>query len=125
MISDIIKIGLIFVLVDSVYLYSTKDLTRKTVQAIQKDNLILQPIPTILCYIILVSSIYYFIILKQAPIQEAFLLGFFIYGVFETTNLAIFKKWSPILAMIDTIWGGVLFTITTLAYRKIQTTKIF
>lgn len=125
MLGDLIKIGLIFVIVDSVYLYSTKDLTRKTVKAIQKDNLILQPIPTILCYIILTTSIYYFIILKQASIQDAFLLGFFIYGVFETTNLAIFKKWSPILAVIDTIWGGVLFTITTLAYRKIQSTKIF
>ena len=39
--------------------------------------------------------------------------------VFETTNLAIFKKWDPIIGFIDTIWGGILFLLTTYVYKTI------
>jgi uncharacterized membrane protein len=45
--------------------------------------------------------------------MDAFLFGLVIYGVYETTSYTIFKKWSPTLATIDTIWGGVLMALTT------------
>ena len=74
--------------------------------------------PTIACYFILISSLYYFVIYKKGTLLDAFLLGFFIYGVYETTNLAIFKDWNIYVFIIDLTWGGFLFLITTYLYQK-------
>ena len=66
-----------------------------------------------ICYIFLIIGINYFIIKPKRSIQDAFLLGLIIYGVFETTNMALFSKWSWITVIIDTLWGGLLFALTT------------
>ena len=117
MIKNILVLSIIFLLVDSVYLFIMKNKFNKIVKAVQNEDLKLNIIYTLACYVFLISSIFYFIIGKNASLQDAFFLGLFIYGVFETTNLAIFKKWDPIVATVDTIWGGILFTLTTYFYR--------
>ena len=117
MIKNILVLSAIFLLVDSGYLFLMKDKFNKIVKAVQNEGLKLNIIYTLACYVFLISSIFYFIIGKNASLQDAFFLGLFIYGVFETTNLAIFKKWDPIVATVDTIWGGILFTLTTYFYR--------
>ena len=43
----------------------------------------------------------------------AFLLGLVIYGVYEGTNYAIIDGWKPWAVALDTIWGGILFALTT------------
>ena len=88
------------------------------IKKIQGSPLKMKIIPTIFCYIILISSLYYFIIYKKGSYLDAFLLGFFIYGVYETTNMAIFKDWSPSVGLIDLTWGGFLFLITTYFYKN-------
>jgi uncharacterized membrane protein len=40
-------------------------------------------------------------------------------GVYETTNYAFFKNWSPLLVLLDTLWGGILLATTTIIYNKI------
>ena len=89
------------------------------INKIQGSPLQMKLIPTIACYIILVSSLYYFIVYKKGSYLDAFLLGFFIYGVYETTNMAIFKDWSFKVGLIDLSWGGFLFLITTYLYKNI------
>ena len=121
MIKDILKIGALFVIIDSFYLYSMKDNFNDLVKSIQGSNLKLEILPTIFCYLFLIGSIYYFLIYKKGDNLDAFLLGFFIYGVYETTNLAIFKKWNYKIALIDTLWGGILFYLTTYFTYNIKT----
>ena len=41
------------------------------------------------------------------------LLGLLVYGVYDTTNYAIFNKWDFKTVVMDTLWGGVLFSLTT------------
>ena len=123
MILDIIILSIIFILVDSFYLSSMKTTFEKLVKSIQGDNLKLEILPTILCYIFLVASIYYFIIHKNGSIIDAGLLGLSIYGVFETTNLAIFKKWNCLTAIIDTLWGAILFMIVVWLFRFLDTIR--
>ena len=118
MIKDIIKIGLLFIIIDSFYLYSMKDNFNDLVKSIQGSDLKLEILPTIFCYLFLIGSIYYFLIYKKGNNLDAFLLGFFIYGVYETTNLAIFKKWNYKIALIDTLWGGILFMTTFYIYNN-------
>jgi uncharacterized membrane protein len=40
---------------------------------------------------------------------SAFLLGFVVYAVYDFTNLAVFQKYNPTIAMFDALWGGILF----------------
>ena len=43
---------------------------------------------------------------------KSFLLGIFVYMVYDGTNLATFKNWT-LLFITDVIWGGILFLLTT------------
>lgn len=118
MIKNIILLAIIFVLVDAGFLYLMSNNFQNMIKKIQGSPLKMKIIPTIFCYIILISSLYYFIIYKKGTYLDAFLLGFFIYGVYETTNMAIFKDWSPSVGLIDLTWGGFLFLITTYFYKN-------
>ena len=118
MIKNIILLAIIFVLVDAGFLYLMRNNFKTMVNKIQGSPLKMKILPSIACYIILVSSLYYFIINKKGTYIDAFLLGFFIYGVYETTNMAIFKDWSISVGLIDLTWGGFLFLITTYLYKN-------
>ena len=119
MIKSIILLILIFSITDFFYLFLMKSNFNTLINNIQNSKLVLNIFPTILCYIFLIFSIKYFIINKKNSYIDAFILGICIYGVFETTNLAIFKNWNIQIAIIDTIWGGLLFLITTYLYNKL------
>lgn len=105
--------SIVFVLIDSVYLYFAKDFFNFQVKSIQRVPLSLRMYATALCYISLIFLLYYFILREKKSVNDAFLLGLGVYAVYETTNLAIFQRWQPITAVIDTLWGGFLFAMTT------------
>ena len=115
---NIFKLALTFTIIDSGYLYSMSGNFQNMIKNIQGSKLKLRIIPTILCYLFLVSSLYYFIEMKNRKVIDAFLLGLFIYGVYETTNYAILDKWNPYIALIDTLWGGILFASSFFIYKK-------
>ena len=117
-IKNILLLSLIFVLVDAGFLYLMKNNFQEMIKKIQGSSLEMKILPTIACYIILVSSLYYFIIYKKGSYLDAFLLGFFIYGVYETTNMAIIKNWDYRIGLIDLSWGGFLFLITSYLYKN-------
>ena len=98
---------------DSVYLSLNRVFLESSIRRIQNAPLKINYVGLILCYLILVTGLYYFIILPNRSYLEAFLLGVFVYGVYETTNYATLTKWKPELVVIDTLWGGVLFASTT------------
>tara|TARA_B100001093_G_scaffold517686_1_gene600020 strand:+ start:2760 stop:3131 length:372 start_codon:yes stop_codon:yes gene_type:complete len=118
MIKNIILLAIIFILVDAGFIFLIRNTYESMIQKIQGSLLKMKLIPTIACYIILISSLYYFIIHKKGSYYDAFLLGFFIYGVYSTTNMAIFKDWSLKVGLIDLTWGGFLFLITTYFYKN-------
>ena len=124
MIKNIILLAIIFVLVDAGFLYLMRNNFKTMVNKIQGSPLKMKILPSIACYIILVSSLYYFIINKKGTYIDAFLLGFFIYGVYETTNMAIFKDWDYKIGLIDLTWGGFLFLITTYLFNNLTKKQI-
>jgi len=105
--------AILFVIIDSVYLNFMKDYFQKQVTKVQGSPIKMNFLGAILCYIFLIVGLNYFIIKPKKSVQDAFLLGIVIYGVYETTNYAIFKNWSIISVIIDTLWGGILFALTT------------
>ena len=60
-----------------------------------------------------------FIVLKKASYTEAFLLGLCVYGIYETTNYALFNEWKPHIVVTDTIWGGILFSSSYFLFNNL------
>jgi uncharacterized membrane protein len=104
---------IVFLSLDFVFLYSMRSMFNKQIVAVQGSPVVMNVYAAILCYIALIFGIYYFIIREKKSILEAFLLGIIIYAVYETTTLAILKNWTYKTAIIDTMWGGTLFALTT------------
>ena len=105
--------AIVLVTLDYFYLKLIKNYFTNQITTIQGSPLKMNYLASILCYIFLITGINYFIIKPKRSIQDAFLLGLIIYGVYETTNMALFTKWSWITVIIYTLWGGVLFGLTT------------
>ena len=105
---------------DSIYLSQIgSNLFGPMVKQIQNEKLTLNYYGATICYVLLLIVLYKFIIKEKKSPKDAFLLGFCIYGVFDSTNIAIFKKYQYFPAIVDMGWGGILFYLTTLITYKI------
>jgi len=111
--------GIIFVLLDSCYLYLVKDYFNKQIKNVQGTPIEINYIGAIVTYIFLIFGLNYFILDKKKSIKDAMLLGFVIYGVYEFTNLSIIKNWNYLTTIIDTAWGTILFGLTTAIVYKL------
>ena len=80
---------------------------------IQKSPFKMNIIGALLSYICIIILLNYFVLLRSGSLQDAFLLGILSYGIYDMTNMALFKEWDMSLAIIDIILGGALFTLTT------------
>ena len=74
----------------------------------------------LICYIFLALGVYYFIIKNNKKSSDAFLLGMIIYGVYNSTAHALLDKFDTKIAITDTIWGGILYYLTTEVYKKLN-----
>ena len=110
--------SVLLVLVDSIYLYFVgKPVFDKTVAAIQNSSLVVNIAPAIFTYILMAILLKYFIISVNKSAFDAFILGFCTYGIFDFTNMAIFKRYNLKTAITDTLWGAILFfSVTTITY---------
>lgn len=105
--------AILFLVLDFIYLSINRSAFETQVVHIQRVVMQFKVWPAVLCYALLIFALNYFILRTHRPILDAFLLGLVIYGVFDTTNLALFKKWEWKLALMDMLWGGVLMALTT------------
>ena len=113
--------SILMVFIDLVYLSMIgKSSFEKTVSAIQGSKLVVNMPPAIFTYILMAIILNYFIISANKPAFDAFILGFCAYGIFDFTNLAIFKNYTLKTAIMDTLWGAILFYVTTLITYKVK-----
>jgi uncharacterized membrane protein len=103
----------VFVTLDSIYLTSMKTYFDNQVKSVQGSIIQMNLLAAVLCYISLVFGVYYFIIREKKSLLQAFLLGLVIYTVYEFTNWALFKNWKLTTVILDSLWGAILFTLTT------------
>ncbi|MDB4352960.1 DUF2177 family protein [Porticoccaceae bacterium] len=115
---DFLIIFVLMILTDLFYLKTTSKYFEKQIFLIQKTPMTLDLTSALFCYLFLSFGLYYFIIKSNKSLIDAFLLGLVIYGVFDTTNKALFSKWKWNTVLFDTLWGGVLFLLTTYIYTK-------
>lgn len=103
----------LFLLFDFIFLLWNRDNFERQVMEVQHISLQLKPIGVVLCYFFLITGLYYFILRENKTPLEAFLFGIIIYGVYETTTYSLLKNWKFSTLLVDTLWGGVLFYLTT------------
>ena len=112
--------AILLVVVDFIYLNIIRSYFENQVKIVQGSPLQVNFLGLVLCYIFLIFGLNYFIIKSKRSAYDAFLLGILIYGVFETTNYALFKKWSIFTVILDTLWGGTLFAIVTFIINNLR-----
>ena len=111
--------GVILLVIDGVFLILNKDMFELQVAEVQRVVLEIKYLGVALCYALLIFALYYFIIKDRRSVADAMILGFVIYGVYETTTYALLKKWKLKTMMTDTLWGGILFGLTTMITYKL------
>jgi len=121
---EIIILAVVFTLTDAVYLTSAASHFDTVIRRVQGSPLQLDMVATVLCYVFLVGGLYWFIIRERRSWVDAAILGLVIYGVYETTTKATLRAWDWMTVLIDTVWGTVLFALSTIiTYKIIQMMK--
>ena len=115
--------GTIFViLIDSVYL----KLNKKMYEPIIDPSVGINYTSAFISWLIIVITIQ-LIVLSRTDLTEknailyGSFLGFGMYGLYNATNYATFSnKWNINMAVVDTIWGTFLTSLTTYFLYKIN-----
>lgn len=105
--------AIIFVILDGMYLKFIKGFFNNQVKAVQGTPIEINIIGAAIAYVFLIFGLNYFIIRNRRSVKDAALFGLVIYAVYEFTNLALFKNWFITTTIIDTLWGAILFGLTT------------
>ena len=107
------------VAIDFAYLGVIKGYYARQIAAVQGSPMVVNLFGAVVTYVFLIFGLNYFIIGPGRSAQDAFLLGLVVYGVFTFTNLALLSKWQLTTAVMDALWGGTLFYLTTKLVQKI------
>ena len=112
-----IFVPLLMLLLDALYISSQMKTVQSAYLNIQKSPLKVRYASAAVCYVFLTALLYLFILKPNRSIQDAFLLGVCVYGVYDSTTYALLRDYPLSFAILDTLWGGVLFALTTYLYR--------
>lgn len=93
--------------VDAVWLFFIGPTALAMTAAIQGSPVVFRALPALVVYVALT-----YLVQLPRTTAEAALLGAAVYAVYDFTSLALLKKYSPWIAIADTLWGGVLFAVT-------------
>ena len=121
--------AMIMIALDATYLYFLGGPPfARMVESIQDSKFRLNIFGAAASYLLMLYGLHYFVLSRartqsttDSMIRDSAVLGLVIYGVFDSTNIAMFSKYKLGLAVVDTLWGVFLFSTTTyltLQYRK-------
>ena len=105
---------------DAGYLTLLSGFFDQQIRLVQGSSIQMNFVAAAICYIILVFGINHFILEPKKSVYEAFLLGLVIYGVYETTSYSLLKNWRFSTVVVDTLWGGILFALTTMIVGRVR-----
>lgn len=115
----ILTLAIVLLILDYIYISYFSNHFKNQIYKVQHKPLKMNTKSTIMCYILLVFGLYHFIIKDNKSLTDAFLLGIFVYGVYELTTISLLSDWEWKTVIIDTLWGGILFTLSVFITREI------
>jgi uncharacterized membrane protein len=105
----------IILVVDIPWLLFNSDRSARMILDIQGSTLSIRWFPAFLVYPALAA-----LILQANSVQQAAIIGLATYAVYDLTNYAILKNYPLDFAIMDIIWGSILFSISYLILSKLK-----
>jgi uncharacterized membrane protein len=120
--TQIVLIGILMMFLDTCYLFFAKPLYENQVVTIQRVALQVKPLGALAAYITMAVGLWFFVL--QNPTANVYLkamiLAFAVFGTYNATSYAILKKFRASLAVMDTIWGMLMFTAASFLFLQIK-----
>lgn len=128
---------LVLLALDAIYLSIVSHFYKKSIKRIQGGlDMKINVVAAVACYAFMVLGLIFIVFtqlsrygsLRSLSLQNKLLyalrfggtIGLVVYGVFNTTNLAIFRDYNKALAVMDIVWGTILYTSATFAYLALS-----
>ena len=99
---------------------------KKMIRKIQGSDMRVNTIYAILSYTLMIIGLNVFVIpninkdkLLFDSLKYGFLFGIILYGVYDFTIGAVLKDWNLNLAIVDVLWGGIVYFLATYLTFKI------
>lgn len=118
-IKKFIYIGVIILVLDMLYISRIKDKYNEMVTSIQGSEMKVNMYGAVFAYLMLTLGVYKLVELNLS-LQDCFIMGFVVYGVYNGTCHGIFNNWNEKIAIMDTIWGGTLFLGSVYVVKKLK-----
>ena len=124
-------LSLVFLTLDGVWIgLIMRNHYNQVIKDIQGEEPDFKVIPAILCYIVLIGGLYYFVSQKIKNFDLVRILSLSVpfalcvFGTFDFTTATILKNWDMTTAISDVLWGVTVCTISVMvaAYLK-ETTR--
>jgi ABC-type enterobactin transport system permease subunit len=106
--------------IEQIYLYTHRKQIIKMLESIQKfENINIKVYSAIIGYVLMSIALYLSTIKYEFTYLDILMLGICVNGVYQAFSFAMLNKWSLTIAIINTLWGGILFLSVAFLYRNI------
>lgn len=124
MIIDFFLILFLLLILDLIWFSFSLDSYKKQVLDVQKGEMIINKTAAFIAYILITLGLLFVINIKEYNekkdlIINCGLFGLFTYGIYNFTSMAIYKDYPIKVAIMDTVWGGLLSAIVGFVYTII------
>lgn len=99
---------------------------KKMIRKIQGSDMQVNTVYAIMSYALMIIGLNVFVIpninkdnLMMDSLKYGFLFGIVLYGVYDFTIGAVLKGWNFKLALIDVLWGGIVYFLASYLTFKI------
>ena len=111
----------VFSVLDLIWITSNYQRYNDMVNHVSGKPISLNYFAVLVTYVLLIFGLFVFVLpninktstksIALSSLHYGGLFGFTIYGVYNFTNLSVFKNYDAMTAILDTCWGCVLFTV--------------
>jgi uncharacterized membrane protein len=123
-------LAILMILIDSIWIYINSKMYLDVVKNIQNKIPKINIIGVFIAYIFVLFSLYFVAIpladglkknnLLYTAIMSGGCVGLSIYGIYNLTCFSLFENYPANVAIIDTLWGGFLYTLIIYIYLIIK-----
>ncbi len=113
-VTQLLTASLLVLLMDLPWLMVSSTYVGPMIQRIQGSPLRMNYLPAAIVYL----ALGYLVLQTKTPL-DAFYMGAATYAVYDFTNLATLKNYDTSFAIVDSLWGGILFALVRFVLNRL------